>query len=102
MGMNGKIGRIILLFTCIILLVATVVVTQNKFLYYTICSVVGGSERYLISGNPDDYQYYETFAFSKVEAIGKFCMENAEIPYSKVMSVWTENEVYGVPWKAEM
>ncbi|MBO5328064.1 MAG: glycoside hydrolase family 3 protein [Clostridia bacterium] len=39
-------------------LVVTLVLTQNSFLYYTICSVIGGSERYLKEGDPADYQYY--------------------------------------------
>ena len=39
-------------------LIVSIVLTQNAFLYNTINSVFGGEERYLKSGDPDDYQYY--------------------------------------------
>lgn len=37
----------------------TMVVTQNLFLYNTINSVFGGERRYLKSGDPSEYIYYE-------------------------------------------
>lgn len=79
MSSSSKVGRIILSCICVLLLIATVVVTQNKFLYYTICSVVGGSERYLVSGNPDEYQYYESEYGSKEEVLDAAHKLNEEI-----------------------
>ena len=79
MMINNKVSRIIISVLCSILLIATVVVTQNKFLYYTICSVVGGSERYLISGNPEEYQYYESEYGSKGEVLAAARKLNEEI-----------------------
>lgn len=78
-SLSGKTGHIIISIICIILLIGTVVVTQNKFLYYTICSVIGGSERYLISGNPDEFQYYESDYGSKDEVLAAARKLNEEI-----------------------
>ncbi len=57
-GKGFVIGGSITMGLGIILAVATIVLTQNKFLYFTVCSVLGRSERYLVKGNKDDYQYY--------------------------------------------
>ena len=89
---SGKVGRIILSCVCVILLIATFVVTQNKFLYYTICSVVGGSERYLISGNPDEYQYYESEYGSKEEVLEAAYKLNEEICEEGFVLLKNENQ----------
>ena len=91
-GFRGNIGRIILSCLCVILLIATIVVTQSKFLYYTICSVVGGSERYLISGNPDEYQYYESEYGSKDEVLAAARDLNEEICEEGFVLLKNENQ----------
>jgi beta-glucosidase len=97
-GSNG-IGRIMISCLCVILLIATIVVTQNKFLYYTICSVVGGSERTLISGNPDDYKYYESEYSSKDEVLAAAHDLNEEI--CEEGFVLLKNEGEALPLKAQ-
>ena len=78
--MNGsKNGAGFVTFLSVFLLIATIVVTQNNFLYFTICSVIGGSERYLVSGNPDDYQYYTSEYSSKGEVLSAAYQLNEEI-----------------------
>ncbi len=76
---SGKVSAIISTVISVILIIATIVVTQNNFLYYTICSVIGGSERYLVSGNPDDYQYYTSEYGSKAEVLEAARALNEEI-----------------------
>ena len=49
--------------------VATMIATQNAFIRNTINSVLGGSERYLKSGDPSVYQYYEADYESKADAL---------------------------------
>lgn len=43
-----------------LLLTLTLVVTQNAFLYGTICSVLGGEPTVVVSGDASKYQYYST------------------------------------------
>lgn len=73
------VGKIISGLLFVILLVSTIVVTNVDFFYYTICSVIGGSERYLIEGNPDDYQYYESEYASKKDVLAAAYDLNEEI-----------------------
>ena len=67
--MRSRNGAGFVAFLSVFLIIATIVVTQNNFLYFTICSVIGGSERYLVSGHPEDYQYYESEYGSKEEVL---------------------------------
>lgn len=48
---------------------ATMTATQNPFIRNTINSVMGDSERYLKSGNPENYQYYTSDYADKNEAL---------------------------------
>ncbi|MBO5328206.1 MAG: glycoside hydrolase family 3 C-terminal domain-containing protein, partial [Clostridia bacterium] len=63
----------------VVLLVITIVITQNKFLYYTICSVIGGSERYLKEGDPAEHQYYVSEYENKSEVLSAAYDLNEEI-----------------------
>ena len=53
----------------VLLLIISIVITQNSFLYYTVCSMLGGSETYLKSGDPSAYQYYTSDYGSKDEVL---------------------------------
>ena len=64
----------------ILVLVITIVITQNAFLYYTVCStMLGGSETYLKSGDPSEYIYYTTEYDSKEEVFAAANALNEEI-----------------------
>ena len=60
-------------------LIVSLVLTQNQFLFYTICSVFGGSERYLKEGSPQDYQYYTADYQSKEDALNAANALNEQI-----------------------
>ena len=77
--MRSRNGAGFVAFLSVFLIIATIVVTQNNFLYFTICSVIGGSERYLVSGHPEDYQYYESEYGSKEEVLAAAQKLNEEI-----------------------
>ncbi len=63
----------------ILVLVISIVITQNSFLYYTVCSMIGGSERYLKSGDPSAYIYYSSDYDSKQEVFAAANKLNEEI-----------------------
>lgn len=46
-------------FLAVIFFIANIVVTQEQFLYNTICSVLGGERRKLAGGDPSKYVYYK-------------------------------------------
>ncbi len=49
----------------ILVLVISIVITQNSFLYYSVCSMLSGSEVYLKKGDPSAYTYYSSEYNSK-------------------------------------
>ncbi len=51
----------------VLLLVIILVLSENSFLYYTVCSMFGGSEAYIKSGDPNEYIYYPSDYSSKEE-----------------------------------
>ncbi len=55
--------------TFVILLSCTIVATQVPFLYNTICVTIGESQRYLVSGDPSQYMYYQADYKSKEEVL---------------------------------
>ena len=63
MNKKKRIRYAVFIFVCFLVLifyVASIVVTQNLFLYNTINSVLGGESRVLVSGDPSlpEFQYY--------------------------------------------
>lgn len=57
----------------------TIVLTQNGFLYNTVNSVLGGERRYLASGDPSKYRYYEADYENKEEVLEAAYALNEEI-----------------------
>ena len=51
----------------VFIFVASLVLTQNKLIYNTVNSVMGGERRVLKSGDPDDYMRYTCDYSSKDE-----------------------------------
>lgn len=70
-GKQFKVVSIVFAALSVFLVTVSIVLTQVPFLYYTVCSAIGDSERYLKSGNPDDpkYQYYTKDFSSKSEVL---------------------------------
>lgn len=56
----------------------------NEEKYYLICYTDGGKEKWC-----------EVWAANRLEAVGEFCMEHPNIPYSQVSEVYTDQDVYG-------
>lgn len=80
-------------------LVVTIVLTQNSFLFYTICSVIGGSERYLKEGNPEDYQYYTADYENKSQTLAAANELNEKIVQEGIILL--KNEEEALPLKSE-
>ena len=60
--------------------VATFVCTEVSYVYSVLCStVLGGEERYLASGNPEDYQYYKADYKNKQEVLAAANALNEDI-----------------------
>lgn len=57
------------MFIAVIFFIANIVVTQEQFLYNTICSVMGGERRKLAKGDPSQYKYYESDYADKKSAL---------------------------------
>lgn len=57
------------MFIAVIFFIANIVVTQEQFLYNTICSVLGGERRKLAGGDPSKYVYYESDYEDKKSAL---------------------------------
>ncbi len=47
-------------FLAVIFFIANIVVTQEQFLYNTVCSVLGTERRVLVEGDPSQYVYYKS------------------------------------------
>lgn len=47
------------MFLAAIFFIANIVVTQEQFIYNTVCSVLGTERRVLVEGDPSQYQYYK-------------------------------------------
>ena len=80
-------------------LIVTIVLTSNKFLFYTISSVLGGSERYLKSGNPQDYQYYVSDYEDKASTLAAANVLNEQIVEEGIILL--KNEQNALPLKTE-
>ena len=87
-----NVFSIIFLALFVIMLTITLVLTQNNFLYYTICSVLGSSERYLKEGNPADYQYYSADYESKTDALKAANALNERIVEEGIVLLKNEND----------
>ena len=83
----------------VFLITVSLVLTQVDFLYYTICSAVGGSERVLKKGNPDDYVYYESSYENKSEVLAAANALNERIVEEGI--VLLKNEDNALPLKTE-
>lgn len=83
----------------VFLIVVSFVVTKVDFLYYTICSAIGGSERVLKRGNPDDYTYYESSYDSKKDVLAAANSLNESIVEEGI--VLLKNEDNALPLKTE-
>lgn len=81
-----------------IVFVITMVLTQNKFLYNTVNSVLGGEERYVKSGDPSEYMYYETEYENKEQVLAAANALNERIVGEGV--VLLKNEESALPLSA--
>lgn len=77
----------------IVQLVIILVVTQNNYLYYTLCSVLGGSEKYLVSGDPETQQHYSPDYDSKADAFKAANELNEEICEEGFVLLKNEDDV---------
>lgn len=75
----------------VFMLVVTILLTQNTSLYNTVNSMLGGEERYLKSGDPDDYQYYRADYTSKSEVLAAANAFNEEICEEGITLLKNEN-----------
>ena len=66
-------------FLAAIFFIANIVITQNQFLYNTICSVLGGEVRVLQEGDPSQYIYYQKGYADKAETLAAANALNEEI-----------------------
>lgn len=81
----------------LIVFVITLVLTQNKFLYNTVNSVLGGEDRYLLSGDPSEYMYYETDYESKDEVFAAANALNERIVEEGVVLLKNEDNALPLP-----
>ena len=66
-------------FLTVIFYIANIVVTQNQFLYNTVCSVLGGEVRVLKEGDPSQYIYYEADYANKADTLAAAMALNERI-----------------------
>ena len=66
---------------------------QNNYLYYTLCSVLGGSEKYLVSGDPETQQHYSPDYDSKADAFKAANELNEEICEEGFVLLKNEDDV---------
>ena len=72
MNKKKRIRYAVFIFVCflaLIFFIANIVVTQEQFLYNTVCSVLGWPRRTLVSGDPSQYQYYTSDYSTKEETL---------------------------------
>lgn len=81
----------------LIVFVITLVLTQNKFLYNTVNSVLGGENRYLQSGDPSEYMYYETEYENKDEVLAAANALNERIVEEGVVLLKNEDNALPLP-----
>lgn len=95
-----KVWAIIFAALFVFAFVVTLVLTQNSFLYYTISSTsLGGSERYLKSGDPSEYMYYKADYGSKAEVLSAANALNERIVDEGI--VLLKNEGNALPLKGK-
>lgn len=78
-------------FLTVIFFIANIVVTQEQFLYNTICSVLGGERRKLASGDPSQYVYYEADYKDKKSALEAANNLNERIEEEGIILLKNEN-----------
>ncbi len=66
-NLSTRIWFIVAAVLSVLLLTVNLVATQNTFIYSTLAGVLGGESSKLVSGNYDDYLYFETDYTSKEE-----------------------------------
>ena len=95
-----KVWAIIFAALFVFAFVVTLVLTQNPFLYYTINSTsLGGSQRYLKSGDPSEYMYYKADYGSKAEVLSAANALNERIVEEGI--VLLKNEGNALPLKGK-
>ena len=92
-----KIWITITLIIVILFGAASIVATQNQFIYGTINSVMGGERRVLSSGDPEKYKYYETEYKNKKEVLAAANKLNEQIVQEGITLL--KNEDNALPMK---
>ncbi len=75
-----------------LIFVLTMIMTQNKFIYNTINSMLGGERRYLKSGDPAEYQYYTTEYKTKKDVLDAAAALNDRISGEGIVLLKNDND----------
>ena len=81
----------------VLLLVVSLVLTQNMFLRNTLNTVLGRGNRYLVSGNPSDYIYYPSDYESKEATLAAANELNERIVEEGIVLLKNEGNALPIP-----
>ena len=92
--MRRRPAFIVCLVLTLFFVIATYVATEVSYVYSLLSSTfLGGEERYLKSGNPDDYQYFTADYSSKAEVLAAANALNEDIVEEAITLLKNENNV---------
>ncbi len=90
-GLSTRIWLINAVVLSIVMITVSIVTTQNTFIYSTLSGVLGGESAKLVSGNEDDYQYFETEYESKADVLEAANAFNETIVEDGIILLKNEN-----------